>query len=80
MATTSLAERARALERQMGELRSGTYPSEETRDWLNRVSGMFADDPVFDEAMRLGREYRESLQPKPKGNVRSDPKRSPARR
>lgn len=26
-----------------------------------RESGRFRDDPIFDEAVRLGREYRESL-------------------
>ena len=28
--------------------------------------GTFKDDPTFAEAVRLGREYRESLRPKPK--------------
>ena len=33
-------------------------------DWLDKVYGAFANDPDFEEAMRLGREYRESLGPK----------------
>ena len=28
--------------------------------WWKRIAGVFADDPAFDEAMRLGREYREA--------------------
>lgn len=34
--------------------------------WWQRIVGTFADDPAFEEAMRLGREYRESLRPKPR--------------
>jgi hypothetical protein len=33
-------------------------------DWRH-ILGIFANDPAFEEAMRLGREYRESLRPKP---------------
>ncbi len=36
----------------------------ETKPWWEYVVGAFADDPAFEEAMRLGREYRESLRPK----------------
>lgn len=28
--------------------------------WWEQRAGTFADDPIYDEAMRLGREYRES--------------------
>lgn len=31
--------------------------------WYIEGAGRFADDPVFDEIMRLGREYRQSLHP-----------------
>lgn len=34
--------------------------------WWQQIVGTFADDPAFEEAMRLGREYRESLRPKPR--------------
>lgn len=33
-------------------------------DWLDDLWGAFANDPLFDEAMELGRKYRESLRPK----------------
>lgn len=36
------------------------------RPWWQQIAGSFADDPAFEEAMRLGREYRESLRPKPR--------------
>lgn len=38
----------------------------DAKPWWEHVVGAFADDPAFEEAMRLGREYRESLRPKPR--------------
>jgi hypothetical protein len=35
--------------------------SSDVTPWWQKVSGTFADNPAFDEAMKLGREYRESL-------------------
>lgn len=29
--------------------------------WWETIYGTFANDPMYDEAMKLGREYRESL-------------------
>lgn len=31
--------------------------------WWQQIAGTFADDPAFDEAMRLGRQYREEQRP-----------------
>jgi len=33
-------------------------------DWLDEIFGVFDNDPIYEEAVRLGREYRESLRPK----------------
>jgi hypothetical protein len=38
---------------------------EDNRPWAEKIFGTFANDPVYDEAMRLGRKYRESTKPKP---------------
>jgi hypothetical protein len=32
--------------------------------WWEEILGSFANDPAYDEAMQLGRQYRESLRPK----------------
>ena len=32
--------------------------------WWEKISGSFANDPEFEEAMRPGREWRESVRPK----------------
>jgi len=31
--------------------------------WWVQIAGRFENDPVFDEIVRLGKEYRESLRP-----------------
>jgi hypothetical protein len=37
---------------------------ERPNDWLRRLAGAFANDPAFEEAMRLGRKWREADRPK----------------
>lgn len=56
---TTLEARIEALERQVTELRNRITLGGRTKDW-RRTIGMFANDPVFDEIVRLGREWRES--------------------
>src|SRR5687767_2815405 len=57
----SLEQRVTALEVAVARLqRDQPAPA---ADWLNRVIGSVTDLEAFDEAMRLGREYRESLRP-----------------
>lgn len=66
MSTPTLEERVAALENELGQLkrqRTESAPPAE-RPWWERIRGTFKDDPAYDEAMRLGREYRESLRPK----------------
>ena len=37
--------------------------------WLDHA-GMFANDPGYDQIVRLGRKYRQSLKPKPRKAAR----------
>ena len=65
-ATTKLESRVAVLEAQVKRLRhdlEAVIP--DTRPWWEHIVGAFADDPDFEKAMSLGREYRESLRPKP---------------
>nr|ACO70929.1 hypothetical protein [uncultured Verrucomicrobiota bacterium] len=56
-------QRIDALEREVAELRATVLRlTPVKKDWQSTV-GMFADDETFDEAVRLGREYREQQQP-----------------
>jgi len=65
MAELSLEERVAALEAKVEQLQRGravTTPQDDRAWWEKRV-GLFKDDPDYDEAMRLGREWRESFRP-----------------
>jgi hypothetical protein len=67
MRNAEIEQRLKKLEAELAELRakvncSGTV----SRPWWEEIAGTFADDPTFDEAMKLGRKYRESLKPKQK--------------
>ena len=65
MATVSLEERVAELETKLDQLQQkhDVIPPQDTRPWWEQIRGTFKDDPAYDAAMRLGREYRESLRP-----------------
>ena len=54
----ALAERVAALERTVAQLQATTGPKEE--HWLDRFRHGVTDEEAFEEAMRLGREFRKS--------------------
>jgi len=61
-----LEMRVEALEAEVARLKqqSGAYAEqmEESRqDWVNLIFGALADHPDYDQAVKLGRNYRESL-------------------
>lgn len=65
MAISSLKQRVEVLEKEVARLKEQLGAADKPTDpWLDKVWGAFANDPAFEEAMRLGREYRESLRPK----------------
>jgi hypothetical protein len=66
MATPKLEDRVAALEAEVAKLKAMLQGPAAPADPWQRLWGAFANDPVYDEAMRLGREYRESLRPKPR--------------
>lgn len=64
MTVAELEKRVAALEKAVAELQGNAEPTPENqRHWWRDDAGRFANDPVFDEIVRLGREYRESLHP-----------------
>ena len=71
MATSKLAlleTRLAVLEAEVAQLKQNTTTAPNngaaSADWLDKIYGVFADDPIFDEVVELGRQYRESLRPK----------------
>ena len=56
----SLEQRLEALEKQVAEMRGQlAVMKPPAKDW-ERSFGMFADDPMYESAMKLGREWREA--------------------
>ena len=61
----SIEQRMKALEEEVAQIKARLERRGKTSvDWLDKIWGSFANDPIYDEAMRLGREYRESFRPK----------------
>ena len=70
MSAQTIEERLTAVETELQQLRrereqkqEQDKEAEKPRGW-KRIIGVFANDPEFEEAMRIGREYRDSLRPK----------------
>jgi hypothetical protein len=65
MALSEIELRVAALEAEMVRVKKRLEEGPvEPGDWLSEIYGAFANDSHFEEAMRLGRKYRESLRPK----------------
>jgi hypothetical protein len=66
MTLKELEARVKTLEKQVEQIQSQLpqqSQKEEPDYWWREKAGLFANDPIFDEIVRLGREYRESLHP-----------------
>lgn len=59
MATSTLEERVALLERELMTLKR-QLARPVAVPWWERISGVFADVPAFDEATELGLQYREA--------------------
>lgn len=61
MTNSEIEKRLENLEAEVALLKNKAEKKEEAKKpWWEEIAGTFANDPAFDEAMRLGREYRES--------------------
>jgi hypothetical protein len=69
MTLAEIESRLKALEQRMDQC-TGVLPPRgapaTNKRWVEEVWGAFANDPLFDEAMRLGRKWREADRPKAK--------------
>src|SRR5689334_798618 len=58
VAQVKLADRVAALEAEVARLKAKPEgDNQPRRDWLDVIWGSFANDPVYEQAMRLGRQY-----------------------
>lgn len=65
MTVASIEERVAALEVEVARLKQQIEAlNKPSGPWWQEIYGAFENDPIYEEAMRLGREYRESLRPK----------------
>lgn len=58
MATRELELRVTSLEKEMGLLKAKL-----NIPWWEKIAGTFDSDPTYDEAMALGRAYRDAQRP-----------------
>lgn len=60
MTLKELEARLQAVEAELTQLKAQQTSAATSQSWLD-LYGRYADDPTFEEAMRLGREYREQV-------------------
>jgi hypothetical protein len=63
MTLAELAARVEALEADLQKVREQLARDARQRPWWREDAGRFANDPVFDEIVELGRKYREGHHP-----------------
>jgi hypothetical protein len=69
MTVLELERRILALEAEVAQLRKAwECSSPSSQRWWEQISGVFAEDKPFEEAMKLGRDYRNSRENLGRGN------------
>jgi hypothetical protein len=63
MSKTELEKRMAELELEVATLRTKVEALAGSKPWWERIAGSFHDDPLYDKAMKLGRQYRRSQKP-----------------
>jgi hypothetical protein len=63
MSTPEIEARLSLLETEVAHLKQQLPASSTQVPWWEKILGTFADDPIYDEAMMLGQQYRQSLRP-----------------
>jgi hypothetical protein len=63
MASARLEQRVAALEAAVAKLQRKLEKREPRKPWWEQITGTFENDPIYEHAMRLGQQYRQSLRP-----------------
>ena len=61
---SALEQRVTDLEAEVSNLKRQLDALDTFQPWWKQIMGTFEEDPIYDEAMKLGRHYRQSLRPK----------------
>ncbi len=61
MSNLEIEARLTQLESEVAHLKQKLPKEANQKPWWEEILGSFADDPIYDEAMALGQEYRRSL-------------------
>lgn len=65
MSAASVENRLAALEAEVARIKE-QIANKPKKDWVEVIWGSFANDPIYEEAMKLGRAYREGQRQQPK--------------
>ena len=57
MSTETLEQRLSAVEIAIAQLKQQN--NSQSANWLEQITGSFKDDPIFDEVLAYGREFRD---------------------
>lgn len=63
MAEAKLEQRMAELEKEVASLRKKVNELSGSEPWWERIAGTFQDDPIYEKAMKLGRQYRRAQKP-----------------
>jgi hypothetical protein len=63
MAKIDLEKRLAELELEVATLRKRLDQISSSEPWWERIAGTFQGDPVYQKAMKLGRQYRRTQKP-----------------
>jgi hypothetical protein len=61
MSPTELEKRVAMLEEELTKLKNRVETVDPGKPWWERITGTFEKDPVYEQAMKLGRQYRQAL-------------------
>jgi hypothetical protein len=61
--SADIEKRVAVLEEELASLRRTVEGSEGLKPWWERIAVTFENDPIYEQAMKLGRQYRRSLKP-----------------
>jgi hypothetical protein len=59
-----LEQRVANLEAEVATLKRKLDKLDRATPWWEQIAGTFENDPMYEKALQLGREYRQSLRPK----------------